>query len=205
MVNLIQIIDSCTWCAAIKWLNFDPGICANELFLHFGVFSSINLPILFIMNHFFGVLLIALVVTSCQNSASGKAERVETGTNNLTTVPAPVVDTGKPGTTVNSPVVPIPAPVNAVNNAAGNNKAAVALNPEHGAPGHRCDIAVGAPLTAAAVNGAVPGAKNNVLPTMQVTPNQAPAPAAKKGVRLNPAHGEPGHDCSIQVGQPLKN
>ena len=28
--------------------------------------------------------------------------------------------------------------------------------------------------------------------------------SSKSGVKLNPAHGQPGHDCSIEVGKPLK-
>jgi hypothetical protein len=72
------------------------------------------------------------------------------------------------------------------------------LNPAHGQPGHRCDIAVGAPLNsapkAASVQPQVP--LQTTTPVMQVNPNSS--------VKLNPAHGQPGHDCSIQVGQPLK-
>jgi hypothetical protein len=73
----------------------------------------------------------------------------------------------------------------------------VKLNPAHGQPGHRCDIQVGAPLNSAPANP--------VQPTTIVTPQSGPVlnqPAGSQ-VRLNPAHGEPGHDCSIPVGQPL--
>lgn len=72
------------------------------------------------------------------------------------------------------------------------------LNPAHGQPGHRCEIAVGAPLNstpkAASAQPQVP--LQTTTPVMQVNPNSS--------VKLNPAHGQPGHDCSIQVGQPLK-
>lgn len=51
-------------------------------------------------------------------------------------------------------------------------------NPAHGQPGHRCDIAVGAPIPSA-------------------NPPVAAAP------KLNPKHGEPGHRCDIAVGAPL--
>ena len=73
-----------------------------------------------------------------------------------------------------------------------------ALNPAHGAPGHRCDIAVGAPLNSPAAQ-----------PDMQQTPSQMPttapsAPVANdKGLKLNPEHGQPGHDCKLPVGAPL--
>lgn len=64
-----------------------------------------------------------------------------------------------------------------------------ALNPEHGQPGHRCEIPVGAPLNG---NGGASG----------INPIQAnAAPAGGNG--LNPAHGQPGHRCDIKVGDPL--
>lgn len=66
------------------------------------------------------------------------------------------------------------------------------LNPKHGEPGHRCDIAVGAPL--------------NSKPSKVVTTN-SPQPKTKTiiadGKNLNPAHGEPNHRCDIAVGAPL--
>lgn len=43
----------------------------------------------------------------------------------------------------------------------------VILNPEHGMPGHRCDIAVGAPLNAP---GTPPPSGIQQLPTAPVTP-----------------------------------
>lgn len=71
-----------------------------------------------------------------------------------------------------------------------------ALNPPHGQPGHRCDIAVGAPL-----DGSRP-AQNSPL---KVSPlqNQSSTPAAKPADGLNPPHGQPGHRCDIKVGDPL--
>ncbi|MFT3979293.1 MAG: hypothetical protein QM687_02410 [Ferruginibacter sp.] len=76
--------------------------------------------------------------------------------------------------------------------------AGAGLNPAHGQPGHRCDIAVGAPLNSA------PAAQ----PAVQATPSVQTTPAATApvitGAGLNPAHGQPGHDCSIPVGAPLK-
>ena len=56
-------------------------------------------------------------------------------------------------------------------------------NPAHGMPHHRCDLAVGAPLTdanGAAVPVAVP----------QTAAPQMPAPA---GLKVNPAHGQTGY------------
>lgn len=53
----------------------------------------------------------------------------------------------------------------------------IVLNPAHGQPGHRCDIAVGQPL--------------NSKPEKKVSGN------------MNPAHGQPGHRCDLPVGAPL--
>lgn len=82
----------------------------------------------------------------------------------------------------------------------------VALNPEHGQPGHRCDLQVGQPLNSAPQQAPAPVAMQdlgfNTNPNAQsvVVPNntgQTGKPA------LNPPHGEPYHNCDIQVGQPL--
>jgi len=64
---------------------------------------------------------------------------------------------------------------------AGNATAANGLNPEHGLPGHRCDLPVGAPLT--------------------VSKEQKSAAPAKP--KTNPQHGMPGHRCDLAVGAPL--
>ena len=67
----------------------------------------------------------------------------------------------------------------------------IALNPEHGQPGHRCDIKVGEPL-----NG-TPAATNNQSPLINTNS------ASSGSGNLNPAHGQPGHRCDIKVGDPL--
>ncbi|MCP9752914.1 hypothetical protein [Ferruginibacter sp. HRS2-29] len=81
------------------------------------------------------------------------------------------------------------------------------LNPAHGQPNHRCDIAVGAPLSTPIQTGAQPqqtiqqvpaGVKPSV--STGATPTAIPNGSTAK---LNPPHGEPGHDCKIPVGQPL--
>lgn len=72
------------------------------------------------------------------------------------------------------------------------------LNPEHGQPGHRCDLAVGAPLP---LDNPAPAATPE--PSFQPAPvtSSQPQPASTAG--LNPAHGQPGHRCDIAVGAPL--
>ena len=101
-------------------------------------------------------------------------------------------------------------------------KTDIKLNPAHGQPGHRCDLQVGAPLslaegqpapkstdsaTATPVANVTQSAPASVLPNLpSVVPAKTTAntESTKSGVKLNPAHGQPGHDCSIEVGKPLK-
>jgi hypothetical protein len=80
------------------------------------------------------------------------------------------------------------------------------LNPPHGQPGHRCDIAVGSPLDGPTGGG------DNISPVFQESPVQiqtqpavqpATQPAATGSGRINPPHGQPGHRCDISVGAPL--
>jgi len=83
--------------------------------------------------------------------------------------------------------VALPAPPVAVNTSGKK------LNPKHGAPGHRCDIAIGAPLDS--------------KPTQIVTTQPAvkQTVAIKTGKGLNPPHGQPNHRCDIAVGAPLNS
>lgn len=80
----------------------------------------------------------------------------------------------------------------------------LALNPAHGQPGHDCAVAVGAPLTGSA------SAPVMSVPTTPITssgpvanPAAASTPTFNSNARLNPAHGQPGHDCAVAVGAPL--
>ncbi|MBW8362411.1 MAG: hypothetical protein K0M56_09535 [Kaistella sp.] len=107
-----------------------------------------------------------------------------------------------------------------------------ALNPEHGKPGHRCDIAVGAPLNgtpaqsvSATNQGAFSGFDTSPMKTAAPAPVKQPVPVSnqqsvnivpqqttvkptttgKTAPGMNPAHGEPGHRCDIAVGAPLSS
>ena len=97
----------------------------------------------------------------------------------------------------------------------------VTLNPPHGQPGHRCDIAVGAPLpndgnvVAQAQSQAHPVSQGEAMPVVssgmpqQVVQVQQPqnqqSYVGPKGEKLNPPHGQPGHRCDIPVGAPLNS
>jgi hypothetical protein len=83
---------------------------------------------------------------------------------------------------------PVTVPAPPIVNTSGKK-----LNPKHGAPGHRCDIAIGAPLDS--------------KPTQVVTTQPAvkQTVAIKTGKGLNPPHGQPNHRCDIAVGAPLNS
>ncbi len=108
---------------------------------------------------------------------------------------------------------PLNTNASTVANTAANTKSSVRLNPAHGQPGHDCAIAVGAPLKGSVAKVAAPAP----IPVQATAPNfsVASAPAAapvqatapnfgvNPNVKVNPAHGQPGHDCAIAVGAPL--
>ncbi len=73
----------------------------------------------------------------------------------------------------------------------------LALNPAHGQPGHRCDIAVGAPLNGIGENS------NTTMTPQKIDLNKMNSSPTSGGGNLNPAHGQPGHRCDIKVGDPL--
>ena len=79
---------------------------------------------------------------------------------------------------------------------ANNSATAPGMNPPHGQPNHRCDIAVGAPLDSPAGTGkAAPVTSQQNVPTQTTAPTTAPG--------MNPPHGQPNHRCDIAVGAPL--
>ena len=128
------------------------------------------------------------------NVAPTVAGVVTTGPTTLKTSPQPVI-TSQPQAAV---------------------KTAAGMNPAHGQPGHRCDIAVGAPLSSPIQTASTP-AVSTPAPAITTTPSIAtpsPVPSAtgqRSAIptggtgKVNPPHGQPGHDCAIAVGAPLKN
>ncbi|WP_339887112.1 hypothetical protein [uncultured Flavobacterium sp.] len=134
-------------------------------------------------------LLISLLTISCKKEetaepittddipVTSEASSVQNNTDEATVNAVPSI-TNQPTTTMNG------------------------LNPAHGQPGHRCEIAVGAPLnstpTAPSNN-----ASNNTQPIV-VPANAAASPMSNTtATGMNPAHGQPGHRCEIPVGAPL--
>ncbi len=74
------------------------------------------------------------------------------------------------------------------------------LNPAHGQPGHRCDIAVGVPLDSKPIQ------PTNTITTAQPPVNVSTQPTAQTTAPgMNPPHGQPNHRCDIAVGAPLNS
>lgn len=92
------------------------------------------------------------------------------------------------------------------NNAVGTPSVMAGVNPPHGQPNHRCDIAVGAPLNSQP-NGtaaAVQPSQVQMQPQVQtITQSAVAKTVTPKG--MNPPHGQPGHRCDIPVGSPLNS
>lgn len=103
--------------------------------------------------------------------------------------------TGNPGAQTLS-TVPVTTTTTAVSQQAA--PAGQTLNPAHGQPGHRCDISVGAPLNSPVKSGAINTQSQAI--TTKSAPAAQPVPA---GLKINPAHGQPGHRCELAVGAPL--
>lgn len=100
---------------------------------------------------------------------------------------------------------PAPAEVaSSVTNVPTSGKPAV--NPPHGEPYHRCEIAVGAPIDSAPTQNVAQPSTPSILnpnPVPAAATPAAPAPSFGPKPALNPAHGEPHHRCDLAVGAPL--
>lgn len=143
-------------------------------------------------------LLATLITAGACNNSDKEA--------NETTAPAVPVNAATSDTLHTTPGVN----TNSVAAPATLQQGAVALNPPHGQPGHRCDIEVGQPLNSAASSSAQP-----VMTTPAVQPQMAPqSPTANPPLpnsitpgngqaKINPPHGQPGHRCDVAVGAAL--
>ncbi len=103
-----------------------------------------------------------------------------------------------------APNVEQPAAVGQPATLPANPAPSAAVNPAHGVAGHRCDLPVGAPLSAPVASATPPVIQVNpqpAQPSQQAQPQ--PAKPASAGLKLNPEHGLPGHRCDLKVGAPL--
>lgn len=185
----------------------------------------------------------SILFTSCKKEETA-AEETTTATDTTTTAtdsivsdPAaaqiqpvqPDANGGNPNTIMRQ-MVPNPAAQQqtgttqmASQQTAAPVKVGKGMNPSHGQPGHRCDIAVGAPLNS-------PAGKSTVTKQQQVTPQQVSAQQntvpnspmmfntngsattttttttaapVVTAPGMNPPHGQEGHRCEVAVGAPL--
>ena len=161
------------------------------------------------MKLFFYTLSAAVILTAC-NSGLGNHQRTSS-TVPSTPFKAPPPITAFPKAEAasasvatpdsnNNSIVANPQPVNVATTTAAKSN----LNPAHGQPGHRCDIAVGQPLNSAPAKPVATPAVNQTA-TANTTPVASTPATAANGVKLNPKHGQPGHRCDISVGQPLNS
>jgi hypothetical protein len=111
-------------------------------------------------------------------------------------------DAAVPATSITPLLTPTDTQITVINTGAPQkNEGDVALNPQHGQPGHRCEIAVGAPLNSLPN---APNTPNTPFVTPPTTSATVPAITTSTAeVKFNPKHGEPGHRCELAVGAPL--
>lgn len=140
------------------------------------------------------IFVTSLVLTSCKKELEPQEN---TPTSEL-------VKLGLAKDTTKTPSV-VQNPATNPNTVMGDTKG---INPAHGQPGHRCDIAVGAPLNSAPAQQGQTATQTsqpvqvNAGQQQVVTTTATPVKVAKG---MNPAHGQPGHRCDIPVGSPLNS
>lgn len=167
------------------------------------------------INSLLVIAVCSLFFISCgSNSSDDSAATTTTPASAPASTVQPAAAQQNPATS-GSTVVPPPtlAPGQLTQAASASG---VKLNPAHGQPGHDCAIAVGAPLKNQSGTTPAQAVTQPVQVTTQPTqvsqttttppPGIVPISQPSTGqVKLNPAHGQPGHDCAIAVGAPLKN
>lgn len=148
------------------------------------------------------VILIAILFTSCKKELQPQ----DSTATPLTETPAPE-NTGsiEKQFEVQNPNTP---PVQAAT-PDQTGKTAPGMNPPHGQPNHRCDIAVGAPLNSPKAATPAQPATTVQQPAPQpqgqatITPVDMESGSVGTPPGMNPPHGQEGHRCEIAVGAPL--
>lgn len=154
------------------------------------------------MKYFYYTFLATVIIfTSCKNDDTKKAQaadRVVVPFTQQTT-------TAFPNQSAQTPVVEKHNLFHE-NNVSTASSAVTAVNPPHGQPNHRCDIAVGAPLNSAPNKNITSVGQANVKPqSTQIITSKTSTSKVVTAKGMNPPHGEPGHRCDIAVGAPLNS
>lgn len=145
------------------------------------------------------LLAVSLFMVSCKKELQPQESVVP--------AEAVVIDAASQGA-ANNQTVAMPSQPNAASTPAvqqvqpQSTTTAPGMNPPHGQPNHRCDIAVGAPLNSPP--GKNPATQTTPAP-VQAQPQMQPQNAAPvvTAPGMNPPHGQPGHKCEVAVGAPL--
>ncbi|RZK10302.1 MAG: hypothetical protein EOO46_11130 [Flavobacterium sp.] len=150
------------------------------------------------------VFVASIFLTSCKKELEPQESSDTPPTETVATPENPIEVT--PQAAPSATVTPTPATPQTVQQSTTVAPTAPGMNPPHGQPNHRCDIAVGAPL--------------NSPKAATLSPHDAPKPATLEKAPaktvlsqpvatqptapgMNPPHGQPGHKCEIAVGAPL--
>ena len=146
-------------------------------------------------NYILSALLVFLLfICSCK-------KELEPQESSAVTIPS---DSASASTTSVSSALTNNSTPNAPSTQQNSSLNGVGMNPPHGQAGHRCDIAVGAPLNSTPNKSTTTPASsvsNVAMPT--IVKSNAPAVVTKPG--MNPPHGQTGHRCDIAVGAPLNS
>lgn len=146
------------------------------------------------MKYFLRLLFVfPLLLTSCKKEADPQN----------TTAPTNIVPFTEVGRQMQSQSQTATQQQNVSTNPAPTGSVAKGLNPAHGQPGHRCDIAVGAPLNTTAITTTNKPVIQEITPQQnQQVPTSTPVtiPTAEG---MNPPHGQTNHRCDVAVGAPL--
>ncbi len=160
------------------------------------------------LNIYLGSIILLIGIASCSPNKSAdpdfKYDRIQATQINTSGAAKEIAQITLPATiskAVNNSAAPVviqqQSPGISASSNSNTNAANITLNPAHGKAGHRCDIAVGAPLNSK------PG------PILQnqstIIPQAAKLNSGSTNKSLNPAHGQPGHRCDIAAGAPLNS
>ncbi len=154
------------------------------------------------MKHFYYTFLATVITfTSCKNDDTKKVRATDGAVVPFTQQ----ADTVLPNQSAQTPVAENHN-LFRENNQGTAPSIVAGINPAHGQPNHRCDVAVGAPLNSAPNNGSASIAQTNVQPqNTQTISSKMSTPKVVTAKGMNPPHGEKGHRCDIAVGAPLSS
>jgi hypothetical protein len=157
------------------------------------------------------IIISAAILISCEKKQTNMAENQKNADSDSVKVEDRNNKTSSAETVEVIPANAVAANPNEPQTAKSTAKPA--LNPAHGEPFHRCDIAVGAPIDSAPQQNAAPvsapqmQSNNSSFNTNPISPSIAAPVSAPQSLgpkpALNPAHGQPHHRCDLEVGAPL--